>query len=124
MHAEETIRNYLKALETGSYESAVALFEEDALVISPLYGEIKAVDFYRELFADTINSKITLLNIFIGAENKAAGHFLYDWVLKNGTKTSFECVDVFEFSASGKIKKLTIIYDTSKIRSSFEEIKK
>jgi pimeloyl-ACP methyl ester carboxylesterase len=40
------------------------------------------------------------------------------------TSTSFECVDIFRFDENGKIKELTIIYDTSKIRTSFEEMKK
>jgi len=90
-----------------------------------LYGKMKAVDFYRELFKDTSKSKITFLNIF-ETKNKliGAGHFKYDWILKNGTPTSFECVDVFQLGGDGRIKEITIIYDTAKIRPAFEEIKK
>ena len=122
---EKSIKEYLKALEIGNYEAMMKLFTDDAVVHSPLYGEIKAVDFYRDLFNDTSKSTITLLNIFkSGNPNIGAGHFRYDWVLKDGTPTSFECVDVFQFAEDGKIKELTIIYDTSKIRPSFEEMKK
>jgi len=125
MQIEKAIKVYLDALEKGSYGNMMRLFAKDAVILSPLYGKIKAVDFYRELFEDTSKSKITLLNIF-NSDNKfiGAGHFRYDWVLKDSTPASFECVDVFQFADDGKIKQLTIIYDTSKIRSSFERMKK
>jgi ketosteroid isomerase-like protein len=125
MQIEKTIKEYLKALEVGSYKNMINLFVKDAVIFSPLYGKIKAIDFYRELFKDTSESKITLLNIF-KSDNKlvGAGHFRYDWKLKDGTPTSFECVDTFQFAENGKIKQLTIIYDTAKIRPSFEKMKK
>ncbi len=126
MQIEKTIKEYLSGLEVGSYENIIKLFSPDAIVHSPLYGEIKAKKFYQDLFKDTSKSKITLMNIFVSQNNPqiAAGHFRYDWILKDGTPTSFECVDVFRFAKDGKIVELTIIYDTSKIRTSFEEMKK
>ena len=95
----------------------IKLFTKDAVVLSPFYGKKKAVDFYREVFKDTLKSKITLLNI-LRSHNKgiAAGHFRYDWVLKDGTPTYFECVDIFQFAQDGKIKQVSIICDTAKIR--------
>ena len=64
------------------------------------------------------------MNIFKSAKpNVAAGHFKYDWILKNGEKTFFECVDIFKFDEKGKISELTIIYDTSKIKNSFDKMK-
>ena len=122
MEIEKTLKLYLKALEKGSYEDIIKLFTENAMVNSPLYGKIKASEFYKELFKDTAKSKISLLNIFTD-KNLGAAHFLYEWVLKDGTPTSFECVDIFKFS-DGKIKHLTIIYDTYKTRQSFENCKK
>jgi hypothetical protein len=124
MQIEKTIKDYLSALKIRSYENIMNLFTQDAIIHSPLYGEIKAVDFYRDLFKDTSKSTITLLNIFKSNNPKnGAGHFRYDWILKDRTSTSFECVDVFQFADDGRIKELTIIYDTSEIRSSFEKIK-
>jgi len=113
-------------LEIGSADEIIKLFSPDAVVHSPLYGDVKAKKFYQELFKDTSKSKITLMNIFVSQNNPqiAAGHFRYVWILKDGTSTSFECVDIFRFDENGKIKELTIIYDTSKIRTSFEEMKK
>lgn len=126
MQIEKTIKEYLKGLEVGSAEEIIKLFSPDAVVHSPLYGEIQAKKFYQDLFENTSKSKITLMNIFVSQNNPqiAAGHFRYDWILKDGTPTSFECVDIFRFTEDEKIKELTIIYDTSKIRTSFEEMKR
>ena len=46
-----------------------------------------------------------------------------EWILKDGTKTSFECVGIAEFSDDGKINRLTIIYDTARVRHEFEKMK-
>lgn len=119
MQIKKIIKLYLKALEDSSYNDIIKLFTKDAVVYSPLYGKIKASKFYKELFKVTLSSKITLLNI-LKNENVGAGHFRYDWVLKDGTPTFFECVDIFYFS-KGKIKILKIIYDTYKVRNKFEK---
>jgi len=123
MEIKKTLKLYLQALEKGSYEDITKLFAEDAMVNSPLYGKIKASEFYKELFKDTKKSKITLLDLFTD-RNAGAAHFLYEWILKDETPTSFECVDIFHFFDDGKIKQLTIIYDTYKTRRSFENCKK
>jgi murein tripeptide amidase MpaA len=34
---------------------------------------------------------------------------VYNWILKNGKKSSFEGVDLFEFDKTGKIKQVKII---------------
>lgn len=121
MDVEHLLTRYLACLETGRYEDIVQLFTEDAVVHSPLYGEVRAAHFYRELLKDTQQSKITVLHVF-SSQEAGAVHFVYEWVLKDGTPVSFECVDVIEVS-QGKIKNLTIIYDTYGIRTSFEKMK-
>lgn len=125
MQTEKIMKEYLKRLEIGSAEEIIKLFSPDAIVHSPLYGEINAKKFYQELLKDTSKSKIALMNIFVSKSNTriAAVHFRYDWILRNGTPASFECVDIFRFAKDGKIKELTIIYDTSKTRTSFENMK-
>ena len=73
-----------------------------------------------------VGSYENIINIFVSINNPrtAAAHFRYHWILKNGTPVSFECVDVFQFDDNGKIRELTIIYDTSKIRAFFDEMKR
>lgn len=118
MSYQEIVRAYLKALEESNYNSIVELFTKDGVVDSPLYGKKEASEFYQELFKDTNTSTITLLDIFEN-ENSAVGYFHYNWVLKDGTLVSFDCVDVFKIKER-KIYYLKIIYDTyNKQRAKF-----
>jgi hypothetical protein len=64
MTPENLIQEYLSALEKSDVNKIFQLFKEDAIVVSPLYGEIKASNFYPELFEDTLASKITLKDIY------------------------------------------------------------
>ncbi len=122
---KEIILQYLDGLESGNVENIVSLFSDDAIVHSPLYGDMPAKDFFKSLVADTNKSDISLIDIFnsIDKLDTCAAHFRYHWTLKDGTATSFECVDVFQLNELGKIKMLTIIYDTHKTRSFFDNIK-
>ncbi len=122
---ESIIKAYFHGLETASYEQVIKLFDKNAIVHSPLYGDVKAETFYRDLFAVTTSSKITLKNILLSANNPqvAAAHFQYDWVLKDGTPAPFECIDVFQFSTDNKIVDLKIIYDSHNTRRAFENNK-
>ena len=123
---KDTIYTYFKGLETGNHELITSVFSENAMIHSPLYGDQPAVEFYTKLFADTNQSDITLLNIFESVDNNytAAVHFKYHWILKDGTPTHFECVDVFKFDENGRVADMTIIYDTAKLRTSFEALSK
>ncbi|HOP48170.1 MAG TPA: nuclear transport factor 2 family protein [Desulfobacteraceae bacterium] len=121
---QEICRQYLDALNEGSLEKILSLFDQDAVVVSPLYGEMSAARFYKDLFADTGRSETRLLNIFhsVSGTPDLALHFHYLWTLKNGKTVEFECVDVFEISwDSNRIKRLKIIYDTAAIRADFHE---
>lgn len=123
MTAIEMCKQYLAALNEGSAEKVLSLFEPHAEVVSPLYGKLPAAAFYRDLFADTNHSETTLLNIFDSVSDSAVAlHFSYVWTLKNGKRVAFECVDVFETKPNRKkFTKLTIIYDTAPVRGEFEE---
>ena len=103
MNHKETLKKYLQFLEAADYENLLSLFSENAIVHSPLYGKVAAVQFYKDLFKDTSESKLTLLNLFTGEdENTAAVHFQFDWNLSDGTAAPFEVVDVCKFSTDGK----------------------
>lgn len=127
MTPENVIQEYLAALEKSDVNKMFQLFKEDAIVVSPLYGEIKAFSFYPELFEDTLASKITLKDIYYSAsvKNRVAAHFVYDWKMRNKSYVEFECMDVFELDKhSQKIEKLTIIYDSRQTRDEFDNFKK
>ena len=127
MTPENLIQEYLSALEKSDITKMLQLFREDAIVVSPLYGEIKASKFYPELFEDTLASKITLKDIYYSSsvKNRVAAHFVYDWKMRNESHVEFECMDVFELDKhSGKIERLTIIYDSRQTRDEFDNLKK
>ena len=119
---KEIIQHYLNALGTGDLGKIIQLFSDDAIIHSPLYGDVLAKIFFTDLFADTSQSEISLLNTFTNLEKPGlfAAHFRYFWILKNGAETSFECIDIFQFDEQGKIKEMTIIYDTWHIRDGFK----
>lgn len=118
---QDTIEAYLKALEAGELHDILDLFGEEAVVHSPLYGEQPAEDFFRKLLEDTDHSILTPLRIFTDEQKKSgAAYFLYEWVLNNGAHASFPVVDIFDFDASGKIKELTIIYDSAATRPAYK----
>lgn len=116
---------YLDALARADLAAMLALFSEDALVHSPLYGPTPARQFYPALFGDTSQSVLTLLGVTHGA--KADGTplvsiwFHFDWRLPSGRPAPFDVVDVLELSADGSIAALHIVYDTADVRPAFEQ---
>lgn len=117
--AKHLCEQYLAALNASDLNAVLALFTDDAWVVSPLYGEMPAAQFYRDLFTDTQASDTRLLNIFDSSSNSnsLALHFHYRWTLQSGELVEFEVVDVFELSENHQqFSKLTIIYDTYFIR--------
>ncbi|WP_354011652.1 nuclear transport factor 2 family protein [Endozoicomonas lisbonensis] len=115
---------YLSALNNGDLNQVLSLFTEDAVVVSPLYGEILAKDFYKELFSDTEQSETTLLTVFDSSKNddSIALHFRYRWTLQSKEIVEFECVDVFNLTEDKTLfTRLTIIYDTYPVRKKHSE---
>ena len=116
---KEAVRQYLAALEAGDVERIVSLFEPDGWVLSPFLGRMAAREFFPKVVDASSGTKLTVHDILISAEGqpRAVGYFLYDWWLKNGSKVSFECADVFTFNPeTGKISSMVILYDTHPIR--------
>lgn len=124
MNHTQALKTYLDALGKADYQKLMALFSEDALVLSPLYGERPAAAFYKDLFQDTRASELTFLDVFTNPHgDKACINFLYRWTMADGSVTVFDCVDVVEFDPNGKIKQLKIIYDTAQTREKFDSLK-
>lgn len=121
---EEIIKAYLQGLRNGLAEPILQLFADKAIVYSPLYGAVEAGQFYTDLFEDSSASVIQLHDIFTNETNRSASvYFTYHWTMADGQISQFDCVDVFNFDAEGKIKSLRIIYDTATTRSAFDKLK-
>jgi len=118
------VERYLTALGSSNVPAMLALFAPDAVVHSPLYGDVPASEFYPQLFSDTGAAELTLLGTMRG-ESVAGGPlvsflFHFDWTLPNGTSAPFDVVDVAKLSPDGLIADLRIIYDTVHVRPAFE----
>ena len=121
----EKVKEYLAALEAGDVERIVTLFEPNGWVVSPFLGRMTAREFFPKVVEVSSESKLTVHDILISAEgqSRAVGYFLYDWWLKDGSKVSFECADVFTFNPeTGKISSLVILYDTYPIREAAGDV--
>jgi hypothetical protein len=116
---KEAVQEYFLALESGDSAGIVALFEPGGWVSSPFLGRVAAPEFFAKLASASSGSELTVHDIFISSEGqpRAVGYFLYVWWLKDGSKVSFECADVFTFNPdTGKILSMVILYDTHPIR--------
>jgi ketosteroid isomerase-like protein len=113
------VRAYLAALEASDVEALAALFAPDGTVHSPLLGRVPARAFFAKVAAASSGARLQIHDVLASAEGepRAAAYFRYDWRLKDGTEVAFECADVFDFDVtSGKIRMLTILYDTHPLR--------
>jgi hypothetical protein len=122
---KEIALKYLDYLDKGDIEKIIELFNKNGVVDSPIYGIMKADEFYHNLNNDTSNSELYLKGIFEDNDsNKLALYFGYKWTLKNKEEVEFDVVDIIEFDSSNMIDKLKIIYDTVLARALVKQLKK
>jgi len=115
---------YIDFLQKGNLKELLGLFAENGKVDSPLYGEMNADGFYRELESDTTNSELKLKGIFEEEDSDSiALYFNYKWTMKNNELVEFDVVDIIEFNEANQITKLKIIYDTFKSRAMLRELR-
>jgi len=122
---KEIALKYLDYLNKGDIQKIIKLFNENGVVDSPIYGIMKADEFYHKLNNDTSNSELHLKGIFEDNDsNKLALYFGYTWTLKNKEEVKFDVVDIIEFDSLNMIDKLKIIYDTVIARALVNQLKK
>ncbi|UCS92177.1 hypothetical protein KZP23_15870 [Echinicola marina] len=115
---------YIEFLEKGDSDKIISLFAEKGTVESPLYGKMKASEFYKALLSDTTHSVLELKGVFEEkVSNSIALYFNYKWTLKNDEVADFDVVDIIEFDQSDEIRFLKIIYDTVKSREIMNRIR-
>jgi len=115
----QAVRNYLSALEAGDADKAAALFVADGWVQSPFLGRLPVREFVRKVTSSSTSSTLTVHDVLVSAEGhlRAVGYYLYDWTLKDGSKVSFDCADIFNFDAdTGRIASIVLVYDTHPVR--------
>jgi ketosteroid isomerase-like protein len=120
---QQAVRKYLQALEAGEVEKAGALFTPDGWVQSPFLGRLPVREFVAKVASASRGSKLTVHDVLVSAEGhmRAVGYYLYDWRLKDGSRVSFECADVFNFDLdTGRIRSIVLVYDTHLVRDAVQ----
>ena len=116
---QKAVRKYLKALEKGNAAEAGELFVKDGWVQSPFLGRLPVRDFVTTVAKSSGDSKLTVHDVLVSAEGhtRAVAYYLYDWRLKDGTRVTFDCADIFNFDPdSGHIASIVLVYDTHLVR--------
>jgi len=109
----ETIVTYLGAMERGDLNMVCACFTPDAIVQSPVYGEMLVRPFYQQLFDDTVKVEISVRQIYCGRDSTDSwvAHFAYKWQRKSGEDIDTHLIDLFDF-VGDRIARLRIIFDS------------
>ena len=120
---QQTVHNYLKALEAGDANKAAALFIPDGWVQSPFLGRLPVREYVNKVAAASNGTRLTVHDVLVSAEGhlRAVAYYLYDWRLKDGSRVSFDCADVFNFDPStGHLQSIVLVYDTHPVRGVVE----
>ena len=120
---QRAVRKYLQALEAGDADKAAALFTPDGWVQSPFLGRVPVRDYIRKVTEASLASVLTVHDVLVSAEGhlRAVAYYQYDWRLKDGSRVSFDCADVFNFDPStGHIQSIVLVYDTHPVRAVVE----
>jgi len=120
---QRTVHEYLRALEAGDADRAATLFIPDGWVESPFLGRLPVRQYIRKVAEASRGTKLTVHDVLVSAEGhlRAVAYYQYDWRLKDGSRVSFDCADVFNFDPStGHIQSIVLVYDTHPVRAVVE----
>ncbi len=121
---QHAVRKYLKALEAGDADKAAAQCTPQAWVQSPFLGRISVRDYVIKVAQASGLSELTVHDVLVSAEGhmRAVAYYLYDWRLKDGSRVSFECADVFNFDLdTGRVASIVLVYDTHLVRDTVQD---
>ena len=83
------------------------------------WADCRCANLSRRLPTRRTARKLTVHDVLVSAEGhlRAVAYYLYDWRLKDGSRVSFDCADVFNFDPStGRIQSIVLVYDTHPVR--------
>lgn len=119
------VLRYLKALESRDVGRVVELFTPDAIVHSPMYGQVPARQFFTEFLGDSAKVEVALLGI-LGRGRTTAGEVTTGYwarfcsTFATGARHEFDLVAIMKLDG-GKIGSFHIVMDTAPIRATFEQ---
>jgi len=114
---KKAIQGYLDGFCAHSMDGILKWFSKDALVHSPTQdGPKKPADFYPPVIARSAGVKFEVRAFYAGETPDVATALLaYHKPMPDGTLRMFDCVDIFTFDKTGKIRDLRIVFDTKKL---------
>ena len=121
---QRMVHDYLKALEAGDADKAASLFIPDGWVESPFLGRLPVRQFIKKVAESSKGTRLTVHDVLVSAEGhmRSVAYYLYDWQLKDGSRVSFECADVFNFDLdTGRIASIVLVYDTHLVRDAVQD---
>ncbi|GAA5120443.1 nuclear transport factor 2 family protein [Alloalcanivorax gelatiniphagus] len=115
MARSDTVKRYLRAMEAGDLATVMGCFEQDGTVMSPVYGEVPVGPFYETLFADTVEARVGLRELYFSEDGDGiAAHIDYIWERQDGSRMHVDMVDLFRFRPdSERIGHLSIVFKPS-----------
>src|SRR6516225_9068684 len=85
---QQTVHNYLKALEAGDANKAASLFIADGWVESPFLGRLPVRQYIKKVAESSRETRLTVHDVLVSAEGhlRAVAYYQYDWRLKDGSR--------------------------------------
>lgn len=112
---ENIIKKVFSEIENLNFDELMMYFAPNAIIDSPIHGKMKAKEYYTNLFPTLKSVKVSIKDTFVSLHNPNSliGYIYLNILMKDGTKTKTESIDLFEFdSKSQKIKSIKFIWDT------------
>ncbi len=111
----------LHQLTTGTFETCYPLFQKEAQVIGP-GGVFSVENFLKNFYEENTKVEVTVFNQFYSFNQQSCAFYLELTEHKiHGLIVKFQTMAIVE-QEQGKIKKLTILFDTYPIRTQFPEL--
>jgi hypothetical protein len=117
-----TVKNYVKLLGRGDYQTIPTLFTKNAVAVSSA-GESDSINhFYESLFSKSISSpQSKLINVFNGQlkDNMMTAYYNLIWKNKNGELNSARFLDLIIFQANSTKIKTVYVFSNKFQESAF-----
>ena len=116
---QHAVRKYLKPSRPATSRKQAHCSCPQGWVQSPFLGRLPVRDFVAKVAAASGRSELTVHDVLVSAEGhmRSVAYYLYNWQLKDGSRVSFECADVFNFDLdTGRIASIVLVYDTHLVR--------
>ncbi|SNS50838.1 hypothetical protein SAMN06265795_103132 [Noviherbaspirillum humi] len=114
MRLYELCRQYQRAIDAKDLSGVLALFTEDALITTPLSGQLPPLEYHRRLFAIARQSISRVLNVYEGTKGNPslALYLQHTLVLTNGKTIEIRAMNVYDATpGEDRFTSMNILFD-------------